>query len=61
VSRPKRAAVKNVGIDIDIANILGSEISANIDISKRPSSTINVSSKNQSLIYIGLLIKLYSN
>jgi len=32
VNRPKSSAEKN--IDIDIANILGSEISVNIDIGK---------------------------
>jgi len=32
MSRPKSAAVKNIGIDI--ANIFGSEISINIDIGK---------------------------
>jgi len=34
VSRPKSAAVKNIGTDIDIADILGFKISVNIDIAK---------------------------
>jgi len=34
VSRPKGAAVKNIDINIYTADILGSEISVNIDISK---------------------------
>jgi len=34
VSKLKSAAVKNISIDIDIADILGSEISVNIDIGK---------------------------
>jgi len=34
MSRPKRAAVKNIGSNIDITDIFGSEISVNIDIGK---------------------------
>jgi len=34
VSKSKSAAVKIIGIDIDITDILGSEISVNIDIGK---------------------------
>jgi len=34
MSWPKSVAVKNIGIDIDVADIFGSEISVTIDIDK---------------------------
>jgi len=47
VSRPKSAAAKNIGINIDIADILGSKISVDIDIGKGDIDPALVRRKNK--------------
>jgi len=55
VTRPKGAAVKVIIIDVDIAEILGSEISMHIDIGNGDIDQALLSSHH--IIFSGLLYK----